>query len=598
MSEQMKSEQPGASASPPTSTPTLEEVNIAKAVRFWKHPSLKDIPMEQKRLFLYEKGVTDAQIHRAWDRILEEEDCTSTSPHPPSSMVAVPGTPVPPPRYPTGMYPASNSYQNQASTYPSMPPFQPQNSGSYPQQRYEEQDEGPGPFLRGISLVALGGFVGLTAAAAARWLNGGEFEMLPPPVVPSKEDHTQERHVQEGELLVQGDGDDDHEIDCGDSGDEDYVEDEEEDVEEEVAYVTQIPDRLMEQVESIAETMKTHVSVQEKILQKLSTNGSAITNQSMELLRASSDISHANNYCLGHFSNQSSEALQLWAELLQIKGELRTLLDSQGQKSQCDNDQTFLNERVGATILKLDSCIESIGGIFAKQHSSADSARVALVTISADNSCSAPTTEPMQSTSTAPLPNDNACTSGQRTVRQSISRMAQAADPVKIRVACQLLYLYLVNLTGAPTNPRYRKIFTGNDNFKKVDAVDGAKSLLLAVGFTESKGCLEWLVGTSSTEHDELALRTVQEVLQALSILKTGQLSPELEAKALAVLSLDSDTLLSDLEEEIPTLQEKQALGTISTAGDNEETKSVQEGLNAGNVPPGAPKKPSRVDHR
>ena len=43
--------------------------------------------------------------------------------------------------------------------------------------RYYEEDEGF--MLQGVSLVALGGMVGLTAAAAARWLNGGDFQLLP-----------------------------------------------------------------------------------------------------------------------------------------------------------------------------------------------------------------------------------------------------------------------------------------------------------------------------------------------------------------------------------------------------------------------------------
>ena len=158
--------------------------------------------------------------------------------------------------------------------------------------------------------------------------------------------------------------------------------------------------------------------------------------------------------------------------------------------------------------------------------------------------------------------------------------MAQTADPVKLRVACQLMYLYLVNLVGAPTNHRYRKIFTGNDNFKKVDAVDGAKSLLVAVGFGESPGCLEWLGGSSSTtDEEEGALRTVQEVLQALSILKTGQPSPELEAKALAVLSMENnnDTVPSTLhvDEEPRRLWQGPPAPTATSAAEQDEPTNV-----------------------
>jgi hypothetical protein len=298
----------------------------------------------------------------------------------------------------------------------------------------------------------------------------------------------------------------------------------------------------------------------------------------MEMLRASSEIANA-DIRQGSSANPSPESLQLWAELLQIKGELRALQDAQRQISQSSSDQAqaFLDHKIGATILKLDSCIESIGGMFSKTPANG-SATTALVACSDDFS-TAPPKGSLQSVSTQ-LPSEQAC-SGKLTVRQSIAKMAQATDPAKLRVACQLMYLYLINLSEGPNNPRYRKIFTGNDNFKKVEAVDGAKPLLMAVGFEESKGCLEWLVDTSSPTVDALSLRRVQDALQALSILKSGNLSPELEAKALAVLTDDGDAPSSDLEKK---LDDEEAVETRKRP-DDEETESVEKRALADDIP-------------
>ena len=51
-----------------------EEANIEKTIRFWSHPALRSIPSDQKRSYLHERGVTDSQISKAWERIAENDD--------------------------------------------------------------------------------------------------------------------------------------------------------------------------------------------------------------------------------------------------------------------------------------------------------------------------------------------------------------------------------------------------------------------------------------------------------------------------------------------------------------------------------------------
>jgi len=613
-----------------------EEIKIAKAVRFWKHPSLKDVPTEQKRLYLNEKGITDSQIHQAWDRILEEEETTSVGDVPlqtstkaavvdretprPSIIQTVGRPPLPTSTTHHPMYSETIPYPNTTNlNYPSssaaaISPYQSQYSASYPP-RYPDEDDSPGPFLRGMSLVAFGSLLGLTAAAAARWLNGGDFEMLPPPMFSTKEEGTPTQtqndrsvHDDNHNLL---EGDEDHGDSVDEEEGEEYVEDEKDDGQD--AYGFQVPDRMLEQMESIADTMKAHVAIQEKILQKLllPRNGSTITNQSMELLRTStSEVTNSGNGHSGPLpiaKQPSPEALQLWAELLQIKGEIQQLQVSQKKEnsnSQSDDDQAkSLDERITTTISKLDSCIESIGEIFTRPQVNGNSSNTTIKastpllpssdevsptirpneSVSSSSSAAVVTITQQQDSSTS---RDQPLASDKQTLRESVLRMAQTADPTKLRLACQLMYLYLVNLTGAPTNPRYRKIFMGNENFKKVETVDGAKALLLAVGFEEQNnnggGCLEWIPHTVSPSEDDLSVHKVHEVLQVLGILKTGPFSPELEAKVMAVLSPDADTIVPSIEvqlESLPTLEPEVQQQSCSPSSEScDETKTIEIG--------------------
>lgn len=528
-----------------------QEGKIATAIRFWKHPSLRDIPIEQKRHYLHGKGITDEQIHQAWDRILEQDD-SNISTEFPSSTIALPGELSTMRSFP------SSATHLQASTrdpihsgnmpYPSHQA--PALASSYPSYRYDEE-EGPGPFLRGVSLVALGGFVGLTAAAATRWLNGGEFELLPPSVSPKT-------YMKDQRLVVQGHRGEENVIEeeeehaeGSDEEEEEYMEDEQSDEEVDQMHIAQLPEDLMEQVQSIAESMKAHVSLQEKILQKLSTNqGSSITNQSMDLLRASSVASNVDDRRRGGPSSKhSQEALQLWAELLQIKGEIRAWQDDSRDSPTIEDGSTAV-QKIDRTMTKLESCIQAIAREFEIEPESEQESKPETNEAITDHINSKDEEEDLIISSP--------------TVRQSIAKMIQTEDDTKFRVACQLIYLYLINLIGAPKNPRYRKIFTSNDNFKKVESLAGAKSLLLSVGFKENTGYLEWLSG-SSLEDEELAMSKVREAAKALGILKSGKLSPELASKALEVIPQPDALESTHVEVEALNLESQEQNGSSET---------------------------------
>ena len=134
-----------------------------------------------------------------------------------------------------------------------------------------------------------------------------------------------------------------------------------------------------------------------------------------------------------------------------------------------------------------------------------------------------------------------------------IRQIAEANDTTTLKVGAQLLYLYLVNLSGKPDNQRYRKIFTSNQSFQKVENLIGGKDLLLAVGFVEdddSKKFLEW-VPSGNSDEEITYLVLVKEAAAALGVLKSGKPSDELTEQALSKLSIVDTSSSSDDQPDI-----------------------------------------------
>lgn len=93
-----------------------------------------------------------------------------------------------------------------------------------------------------------------------------------------------------------------------------------------------------------------------------------------------------------------------------------------------------------------------------------------------------------------------------------------------IKVGAQMLYLYCRNIAKNPSVPRYRKLYTNNDNYKnKVGNLVGATEFLVAVGFIERPGnnMFEW-----SSTHDDTDVDATRSKLDfalvALEMMKNG----------------------------------------------------------------------------
>jgi hypothetical protein len=114
---------------------------------------------------------------------------------------------------------------------------------------------------------------------------------------------------------------------------------------------------------------------------------------------------------------------------------------------------------------------------------------------------------------------------------QALRRLAHENAPDALRAGAKILYLYVNNLANHPRVPRYRKIFTSNETFQKVDTLTGGRDLLLAVGFTDSTtgNCLEWYI---PEEEETGCLELLKTAAAALKVLQSSSppVLPEMRA--------------------------------------------------------------------
>jgi hypothetical protein len=519
-----------------TTEPSSEEANIEKALRFWKHPSLLDVPTDQKREYLHERGVSDAQIHKAWERIAEEptsdnnnlqnKNSSVQAPAPASQPNPLAGAPAAQPSYPNPTQsppPFNRNPYNQSYDYQHAQQ-QPQSATPYGGMYHPppEEDEGPITLAQGATLVTLGGMLGLTAAAAVRWLNGGDFKLLPPPTYP---DGTRRLRLAESsqEQDVQDD-DDDEDYEDPHILEDDLMQDEEDESSE---ITTTIQEKLLEQVQVLSDTMQSHVSLQEKLLQKLTTKFS-ITDHSMDLLRSSTKVSSS--------EQTGMDKLAVWAKLVEIKAELSSL--------QSNTRTAQWEEKLTNTLETLDESLSNIRDLIGTEKTSNAPPPQDKPTVPAPENIPLSASTPAARRST-PSPTPQSVTTPDSSsepmplslsLHESIRKLIDENEATALRMGSQLLYLYIVNLSGRPDNPRYRKIYTCNENFKKVENLAGGKDLLYSLGFEERDTFLEWLPDADQ-DLEDATIEKLKEAAAALGILKSSKPSDELLESVLATLS-------------------------------------------------------------
>jgi len=310
--------------------------------------------------------------------------------------------------HPVGYVPP---FQPPASTYmPHQyypPQFNPHAAPMVPSQSREEQDSRPA--LQSAALLGVGGFVGLAAAAAFRWMNGGDFSLLPDP--------------------------------------------------------SQVESKAPDELKQAVDDLRMQLSRQEQTLARIEANAAREKNNKfMDILR----------------EEPSSQALlddrlaSLQSTLDAIHFEVRTKGPAQ------------VEHRIKTAMDEVSHCLKEIrstrlkSGLEVSSDSNFRSAFVPSVVAS----------HSLETSMTADGDSESIKSGNPKTLEEALRLLTEDNNPDEIRQGVKVLYLYLHNLAQHPDTPRYRKIFTSNESFKKVDRLTGGRDVLLAVGFTDEGNCL------------------------------------------------------------------------------------------------------------
>ncbi|KAG7346457.1 PUB domain containing protein [Nitzschia inconspicua] len=606
-----------------------DEQKIEKAIQFWNHPSLQNVTSEEKRAYLHKRGLTDDLIHKAWDRMLErQQQIPSNNNNKYDNYDTVPNNPsVPSPNnnnlppnqrpsgnnkisydghgvshnnnarqgpsfHPTSTYPAS-SYQQHQQAYPQ----QQQHQQQYPSPYYpllEDMDDDPViSVAQGLSLVAVGGMLGITAAAAVRWLNGGDFELFPSPAAATTAANAITGRIasdptanEVDQALGRNVGDDD---DDDDEAFQEGVEDTAEDDNDEQGYDEYNIDDddddndgriqpLVDKMDQLLQAVSTNTETQEKLMRKIANNASTITNQSMELLRNSQTPQQKKQ---NPTDLSETDRAVLLSQLTEIAADLNKVRTARITNQEWEVDTAQILEKLKQSIELLKIKSDTL---------SDNEDTTQSTTAASDTSASA--SQPQSSPSTPGKvlwSNENeqdgtttSSISPTKSLHDCIRQIANGNDASTLKVGTQLLYLYLVNLSGKPDNPRYRKIFTSNQSFQKLECLVGGRELLYAVGFEkdETKSVLQWLPSSSCNSDDDndneaAALMLVKEATSALGVLKSGIPSSELTERALSKLTLPAANLETTTTPPIPSRTIENITQEVEEVVDEENEKTT-----------------------
>eukprot|EP00977_Amphora_coffeiformis_P028045 scaffold34685_cov183-Amphora_coffeaeformis.AAC.25 len=424
--------------------------------------------------------------------------------------------------------PSHNKYQQWNS---------PMNHNDHHLHHQEESMDG----LRVTTLVGLGGLIGWTAAAAYRWLNGGEFSMLPPPLTTSMDMGSSSERIpnttnnnqafpmspleRQGQVVPTPWNN--HHHPNGDDNDT-------------VGRVKSSHDELSKQVQNLVEALQKQSTEHREIMKRLSQQSNARqTNESMQRLRAAEQQQQQQT------TQNSSTATQLaiFCKLAEIQAELSSLRrDVQSLPERADK----WDQRLSSTLEQVESCLDKLK-IKAHADDTADTALNTTTPVRTKIVWSSDTSNHDEDGSMKK--SDDGTSSGEAGVHAVASALRQIVlenDITTVRVSAQMLYMYTINLANQPGIPRYRKIFTSNESFGRVDKLKGGREVLRAVGFQDRDNVLEWEPG----KEEDRYLSLLNEVSTALGVLKSpGQAtSAELLEKALSCLSLSVGTPASRSE--------------------------------------------------
>lgn len=577
-----------------TQEESSDEATTQQVLRFWNHPSLQQVPTDQKQAYLKHKGITEEQIFSAWDRIVESQSnyqkkkSSDWAPpyqsHPQQQpfgqpqQVPIPSSSLP---YSTTHQPTPQPFASPTTIHND---FHRTNTSSYPPHYNDLEADDEGMYATpNLALIAtVGGFLGLMAAATVRWLNGGDFLLFP---LPARENHTKGRVLtlnhqsvgNQNETVVEEEEE---------TNEEEEEDDDDLELEQYLSSSAQITpteseSQLMQQaIERLTDTFQQHATAQQKILQKLTVNlsggaSSNLTDLSMQALRNHKQQQNTPN---GDSSSSLPDPM-LWYKLVEIQVELASLKQDWGRSNKKSKD---IEQRLGETLQQLQAILDELkppqeitktekrdqtaaegtGSTADHKASTTDSKEanavknnsalndVAALPVEAEDQdvdeekTSQPAsvdgdTHPAVSETSTPAqkvaaPEDEKSKILRKVRTSIINLVRQNVGNVKaLKAGTQILFLYVSNLSKNPHVPKYRKVFTSNQSFQKVEQLEGSRELLYAVGFVSSgdNRVLEWPPATEegknatklTTQEKETLVQTycLSEVAAALAILKS-----------------------------------------------------------------------------
>jgi len=129
-----------------------------------------------------------------------------------------------------------------------------------------------------------------------------------------------------------------------------------------------------------------------------------------------------------------------------------------------------------------------------------------------------------QSATIAPCLPSN-CNSQNQVLSSALKHLVKENTMEQVQSCAQMLFMYTTNLSSNPNVPRYRKVYTRNSTFKnKVDNVEGARNVLISVGFVDQGSYLEWKGDEANAETMvDSSVNLLKEAAEALSLLKNGK---------------------------------------------------------------------------
>ena len=542
-----------------SSPPIIDEDNIQKAISFLRNNEIRDVSPSEKRKYLTTKGINQDEIDTALDRLATASAATTTDRAAQGgSLNRDEGRP-----YQHRQQQNQQHYQQQPNQYGGPPHstgplpqyqnhMQPPHNSMNNMGNFRPEEGGESSFLSFSSLA--GGFCMSTfCLAAVRWLNGGDFVLFPPPVAEGryiKQDNNETQNEDDNEDGETTDHLDETSYNSQGSGDPDIsmilngTANHESGVHGNNQEQSSFEDLVME-VKALSTTINSFREEQDRANRVATAQlGKGVTDDAMDFLRQQKppvvqkkgDVAAIDKKDVSRITCLITEMVE---ELSQVKDSLDDVtVEDENSNTENDDDKktdhTELSSKIdiaigkGREILALvKSPDESSSNKIQPQQAppaehendEKDSDQDPNNTAQEEKGIKDDDEDKTESDSTPAVDDSSGESSdinqnSNDDLEEALKTLSQNNESEELKIGAQMLYLYCKNLSKNPTVPRYRKIYTNNNSFKKkVGNLVGAKDFLSALGFVERTNFFEWSETSPDTKSQlDFALVALEQI--------------------------------------------------------------------------------------